>query len=57
MASNAKIRARKAKVTAKRANWLSKFRRDIYKIWSTGDVPTHYVGGGQPYTKGKKNEQ
>jgi hypothetical protein len=54
MAGNAKTRARKDKAKDKSVRWLSRFRRDIDKILSTGDVPTHYVGGGQAYTKGKQ---
>ena len=54
MASNAKTRARKEKAKDKSVRWLTRFRRDIEKVFSTGDVPTHYVGGGQAYTRGKK---
>lgn len=53
MASNAKIQARKAKNSRKRVDWLIRFQRDIEKIRSTGDTPTHYVGSGQPFTRGK----
>ena len=53
MANNAKTRAKKIANTEKKSNWLSKFRRDIDKIRSTGDTPNHYVGGGQAYTRGK----
>ncbi len=53
MASNSKTRARKTKLANKNARWLTKFRRDIDKVFSTGETPTHYVGGGQAYTKGK----
>lgn len=54
MASNAKTRARTEKGAAKKVNWWAKFNADMEKIRSTGDFPTHYVGGGQAYTKGKK---
>ncbi len=53
MASNAKTKARKVKGEAKKVNWLNQFQRDMDKIRSTGDFPNHYVGGGQPYTKGR----
>lgn len=55
MAGNAKTKARKAKGLARKATWLSRFQRDMEKIRSTGDFPTHYVGGGQAYTKRKGN--
>ena len=53
MASNAKTEERKAKNKKKRVDWLTRFDRDMEKIRSTGDAPNHYVGGGQPFTRGK----
>ena len=54
MASNAKTLARKEKGVKKSAAWWAKFHRDIHKVVSTGDLPSHYVGGGQSFTRGKK---
>ena len=54
MAGNAKTRARKVKATDKSRRWLTRFRRDVDKVLSTGELPTHYVGGGQAFTTGKK---
>ncbi len=56
MASNAKTEARKAKNLQKRVNWLTRFKRDIAKIRSTGDTPNHYIGGGQAFTRGKSTD-
>ena len=56
MASNAKIKARKEKTVAKREAASSKFVDDLNKIRKTGAFPIHYVGGGQPFTRGKTNE-
>ena len=57
MAGNAKTRARKDKAKDKSVRWLTRFRRDIEKVFSTGDVPSHYVGGGQAFTRGKSLEK
>lgn len=55
VASNTKTRTRKVKTTDRNVRWLTKFRSDVDKVLSTGDLPTHYVGGGQAYTRGKKS--
>lgn len=55
MASNAKTKERKAKRDSRRQAAWSKMRKDINKVRATGGFPTHYVGGGQPYTRGKFN--
>ena len=56
MASNTKTRARKEKSDAKKVTWWAKFNADMEKIRTTGDFPTHYVGGGQAYTKGRSSK-
>ncbi len=53
MASNAKSRKRSKKNEAKRDGKFVKLLTDIDKVLSTGDLPSHYVGGGQPFTRGK----
>ncbi len=55
MAGNAKTRAKKDAAAKKGVIWLTKFRRDVDKIFSTGDLPKHYVGSGQAFTRGKKS--
>ena len=54
VASNTKTKTRKVKATDRNVRWLTKFRSDVDKVLSTGDLPSHYVGGGQAYTRGKK---
>ena len=54
MANNVKTKARKAKRVKKQVRWLTKFQTDIDKILSTGELPSHYFGGGQPFTRGKE---
>ena len=54
MASNAKTRKRSKKNETKRDGKFVKLLCDIDKVLSTGDLPSHYVGGGQPFTRGKK---
>ncbi len=54
MASNKKSRKRSKKNVAKRDGKFVKLLDDIDKVLSTGDLPSHYVGGGQPFTRGKK---
>ncbi len=53
MASNKKTEARKADREDKKARWLIKFRSDVGKVLDTGDLPSHYVGGGQAFTRGR----
>lgn len=55
MANNANTRQRKNDKKKKDVAWLTKFRRDVDKVLSTGDLPSHYVGGGQAFTRGKEN--
>lgn len=54
MASNSKSRARSKENKAKGDAKFEKVLADIRKVLSTGDLPSHYVGGGQPFTRGKK---
>ena len=54
MASNAKARDRSKANSVKRDTKFVKLLCDIDKILSTGDLPTHYVARGQPFTRGKK---
>ncbi len=54
MASNKKTRKRGKKNRAKQDDKFVKLLCDIDKVLSTGDLPSHYVGGGQPFTRGKK---
>lgn len=54
MASNKKSQARSKANKAKGDAKFEKVLSDIRKITSTGDLPSHYVGGGQPFTRGKK---
>ena len=54
MASNARTEEKKKTRALKAARWQKKFFSDLEKIRSTGDFPSHYVGGGQPYTKGRE---
>ena len=56
MASNAKTRKRSKKNKEKRDGKFVKLLSDIDKILSTGDLPSHYVAGGQPFTRGKKDD-
>lgn len=53
MASNAKTRKRGKENKGKRDAAFVKLLCDIDKVLSTGDLPSHYVGGGQPFTRGK----
>lgn len=56
MASNAKSRKRSKENKERRAGKFVKLLVDINKVLSTGDLPSHYVGGGQPFTRGKKDD-
>ena len=56
MATNAKIKARKAKRDKKSDAKFVKLLGDIQKVMNTGDMPSHYVGGGQPFTRGKSKK-
>ncbi len=53
MASNKKTEARKTDRVAKQRRWLTKFSSDVGKVFDTGDLPSHYVGGGQAFTRGR----
>lgn len=53
MASNAKSRQRSKANKAKGDSKFTKMLTDIKKVLSTGDLPSHYVAGGQPFTRGK----
>lgn len=53
MASNSKIKARKIKRDNKSDSKFARMLGDIRKILNTGDLPKHYVGSGQPFTRGK----
>ena len=55
MASNAKTKERKEKRGRKRVSQWTKMMRDIAKVRATGRFPSHYVGGGQPFTRGKSD--
>lgn len=53
MASNAKTRKRSKENKARADGKFVKLLCDIDKVLSTGDLPSHYVAGGQPFTRGK----
>lgn len=55
MASNKKSQARSKANKAKGDAKFVKTLVDIDKVLSTGDLPSHYVAGGQPFTRGKKS--
>lgn len=52
MASNAKTRKRSKTNKTKADSKFGKLLCDIDKVLSTGDLPSHYVGGGQAFTRG-----
>lgn len=54
MASNSKSRKRSKTNKVKQDTKFVKLLCDIDKVLSTGDLPSHYVAGGQPFTRGKK---
>lgn len=56
MASNARTQARKVARARRDSRWMTKFQRDFGKVYQPGETHrTHYVGGGQEFSK-KKGE-
>lgn len=58
MASNSKTEARKVKAAQGKASFWDKFYKDLSKITSAGEeICSHYVGGGQAFTRKAANKK